>query len=205
MNLRVLIQSKKIICQVLVFVFLFSNINAQNISFDFDSIAFKNNPINLRISIPKNNTGQRPMVIFLHGAGERGVDNISQLKHLQQLLNNCNNSNYLDSAIFLAPQCPDSTKWVNVNWKDTIYHFPSNLNIISTYLMNAIDSVQKKYSVDPNRIYLIGLSMGGFGINQLLEENKDKFAGAISICGGVDLSMKNIPLEAEEIEALMGK
>jgi predicted peptidase len=104
-----------------------------------------------------------PLILFLHGAGERG-DNLEKVKihgppklveHGRKL-----------PFIVVSPQCPADSWWE-----------PVSLNAL-------LDEVQDRYRVDPDRIYVTGLSMGGFGTWDLATRYPERFAAIAPICGG---------------------
>ena len=106
-----------------------------------------------------------PLVIFLHGAGERGNDLELVKKHGPPKL--------IDGgkdfpAIVVSPQCKQG-KW----WHAQLLE-----------LTALVDSIESKYKVDKSRIYLTGLSMGGFGTWALAAYTPDRFAALVPICGG---------------------
>ena len=110
-----------------------------------------------------------PLVCFLHGAGERGSDNRTQLFGLPEQLAEPEWRNTFPSFV-LAPQCPETSYWTNHDAE----------------LLSLIDDVSHRYSIDPDRIYLTGLSMGGYGTWSLAARAPDRFAAIVPICGGGD-------------------
>lgn len=129
-----------------------------------------------------------PLVVFLHGSGERGNDNESQLIWGADLfLDSANRINF--PAIVVFPQCPKNDKWAEYNknnLKDsTGYDFSTDapirkpLQLVSDF----IDTLIKGGQVDQKRVYIGGLSMGGFGTFELLCRKPGVFAAAIPICG----------------------
>src|SRR5262249_5923284 len=126
-----------------------------------------------------------PLVIFLHGAGERGTDNEKQLVHgVPQFASKENREKY--PCFLIAPQCPDKQSWVNVDWSAEPHTIPKEPAESAKLVLNLIQSLQKEYSVDPKRIYITGLSMGGYGTWDLLARKPELFAAAVPICGGGD-------------------
>lgn len=128
-----------------------------------------------------------PVHIFLHGAGERGADNASQLMHgSDQFIKNRS----LFPAIVIFPQCPKEDFWADVQVKRELsqntFTFPKFPQ--PTWAMQAVnallDQTLAKNYVDTNRIYLSGLSMGGMGTFELLSMRPETFAAATPICGG---------------------
>jgi predicted peptidase len=128
-----------------------------------------------------------PLVLFLHGAGERGDDNKLQLKYLPTWLASEQNRRQYP-AFVVAPQCPAEMKWSNVDWSD---NEPKPLPEISRPMqavVGLLDEVVKREPVDPRRIYLTGLSMGGYGAWDLAMRRPERFAALVPICGGGDES-----------------
>ena len=156
--------------------------------------------LNYRIFLPANiPAGKRvPLVFFFHGAGERGDDNLAQLKHgVTDLIRYAMTNG---PAIVIAPQCPKELQWVNTNWSAPSHIMPS---MPSTPMKLALLLLQDKMAtlpVDPSRVYVTGVSMGGYGTWDVIQRKPDLFAAAIPICGGGDAtrapSLKNIPIWA---------
>ena len=121
----------------------------------------------------------------MHGAGERGTDNEIQLNYIVQVFGN---SDFREKhpCYVLAPQCPKEQQWVEVSWLLSEHIQPKSPSIPLKLTMELIDEIIENYPVDVNRIYVTGLSMGGFGTWDLLSRFPDKFAAGIPICGGGD-------------------
>ncbi len=109
-----------------------------------------------------------PMILFLHGAGERGSDiNIVKKTGLPERISKERKD---FPFIIVSPQCPKDDWWT------------SEFNILG---LNAlVDEISDTYRVDKKRIYLTGLSMGGFGSWELAAKYPTKFAAVAPICGG---------------------
>ena len=107
-----------------------------------------------------------PLMLFLHGAGERGSD-VQRVAAHGPLSLVKQGTNF--PFIIVAPQCPSSQVWENEP------------------LLQLLESVEKSYRVDAKRIYLTGLSMGGYGTWKLGLTYPDKFAALAPICGGCNL------------------
>ena len=138
-----------------------------------------------------------PLVIFLHGAGERGNDNCMQLKHcINYFLEDTVTSRY--PFLLMVPQCPNDRRWVNTDWSLLEHTMDSVPTIELSCVMTVVDSLINCGAVDASRVYLAGISMGGFGVWDALQRWPDRFAAAIAICGGGDPAyahaMKNIPV-----------
>lgn len=123
--------------------------------------------LNYILQLPKNQKDKFPLMVFLHGSGERGTD--------LELVKNHSPFTYQDliksPIAILAPQCPEKVWW------DT------------ESLYQLILEISKKYNVDQSRIYLTGLSMGGWGTWKLAEEHPEMFAAIAPVCAPVDRMM----------------
>jgi predicted peptidase len=129
----------------------------------------------------KKNTKKYPLVIYLHGGSQKGND-LNKLKTygLPYLVSKGKSFNF----IIASPQCPDDKYWSTDNWLDSLYT-----------LLTAT------YRIDTNRIYLTGISMGGYGTYITAMDFPDKFAALVPLCGGCNDSdtaricnLKNIPI-----------
>lgn len=134
---------------------------------------------------------KRPLLLFLHGAGERGCDNQSQLKHGGELLLS---SPELKNVIVIAPQCPEGMSWAKMMADsstdengNTMFAFCDTISEPLAAVKGLIDSLVCAGKVDTRRIYCTGLSMGGMGTFDLLLRYPDFFAAAEPICGAVNL------------------
>ena len=127
--------------------------------------------VNYIIKLPDNQKEKFPLLVFLHGSGERGT-NLDLVKNHSPFT--YQNLMQKDVAI-LAPQCPEN-KWWDTN---AIYEL--------------IQSITSKYNVDKSRIYLTGLSMGGWGTWKLATEHPELFAAVAPVCGVTDVNiLKNV-------------
>ena len=104
-----------------------------------------------------------PLIIFLHGAGERGTNLQAVTMHGPPKIVK---SRPDFPFVVVSPQCPPGERW-------------------NTDVLNALlDEILKKHKVDPKRVYLTGLSMGGFGSWSWAIANPERFAAVVPICGG---------------------
>ena len=138
-----------------------------------------------------------PLVIFLHGAGERGNDNCAQLKHcVKYFLEDTVTSRY--PFLLMAPQCPNGKRWVNIDWSLPEHQMESEPTAELRGVFTVLDSLIDCGAVDASRVYISGISMGGFGTWDALQRHPEKFAAAIAICGGGDPAcaeaMKDVPV-----------
>ncbi len=137
-------------------------------------------------------TKQYPLLILLHGAGERGNDNDKQLTHGKDFLINNFHSAY--PAIVVVPQCPETTYWANVerhtlNNKTTFtFGLSDKATPSMKTLISLITNLLNSGKIDQKQVYIGGLSMGGMGTYELLWRMPNTFAAAFAICGGGDIS-----------------
>ena len=138
--------------------------------------------MNYRVYVPAyyDEKCEYPVLLFLHGAGEKGSDNEIQLTVMMNSMFNQDNA-LLTEAIVIAPQCSYDMGWWEVG-----------------SLKRLLDTVCDEYSVDHDRIYVMGYSMGGFGSFDLITSYTDTFAAAVPICSGASASdaytLENFPL-----------
>ena len=158
-----------------------------------------------RILMPENfdKTKTYPVLLFLHGAGERGNDNKAQLIHGSKLfLRPEVRANY--PAIVIFPQCPEDSYWSNV--KSSTVNGKRNFEfekggkptLAMKMVMSLMEQVKDLPYTDNKRIYAGGLSMGGMGTFEILRRMRGEFAAAFAVCGGDNpenvRKYKNIPL-----------
>jgi len=92
-------------------------------------------------------------------------------------------------CFLVAPQCPVGSKWVEVPWDFQGPHqTPEEPSPAMRLTMELLDALEDEFSIDPDRRYVTGLSMGGFGTFDLLVRRGQYFAAGIPICGGLDES-----------------
>jgi predicted peptidase len=141
---------------------------------DSASYLYGNSPtLPYRILFPKNYDPKKTysLLMFLHGVSERGTDNEKQLLWGSSLfLNDSIRNKY--SAIIVFPQCPITNSWVD----------PSSTQALKQLL----DILTSAYSIHKNRIYIGGLSMGGYGTYAMVAQYPETFAAAVAISGDGD-------------------
>jgi len=108
-----------------------------------------------------------PLILFLHGRGERGDDlELVKIHGIPKIVEQRDDLPF----IAVSPQCSKDSMWM-----------------VEVEALNALlDEVVTKYAVDTDRIYLTGLSMGGFGTWRLATAYPERFAAIVPICGGGD-------------------
>ena len=155
--------------------------------------------LNYRLYSPPATRGNAkyPLILFLHGAGERGNENREQLKHgIHDMLAFMRENN--QKAYILAPQCPPSKQWVNVPWDEDSHTMPEHPSTSMRLTLELMDTLISSLPVDQNRLYVTGLSMGGFGTWDAIQRRPKMFAAAAPVCGGGDTAqapkLKDIPI-----------
>ena len=141
-------------------IFYFLNLNAQERKAEYGAVIQEKIQIQYILDIPKDIQEPFPLILFLHGAGERGNDLEKVKAHSPFTYRNL----IQEPVAILAPQCPEGQYW------DT--------KAVYALLKN----VMEKYPVDKNRIYLTGLSMGGWGTWKLADEHPELFAAIAPVC-----------------------
>jgi predicted peptidase len=124
-----------------------------------------------QVYVPANLAGKekRPVVLFLHGIGQRGEGGF--VKGAAAILIR----QYLEKlpAIVVLPQCEKERYWTDP--------------LMDRMVMATLSQTVSEFSADPARLYLIGVSMGGYGAWHLAAEHEGTFAALVSICGGSPL------------------
>lgn len=140
--------------------------------------------INYLLYLPegyKDNQKSWPLILFLHGSGERGTDlEIVKRNGIPKIVEEVVNFPF----ITISPQCPERSRWGEQ----------------SEILMMLLAEIEEKYNVNPKKIYLTGLSLGGYGTLLLAAQYPKKFAAIAPVCGGGDPKwapiLKDIPIWA---------
>ena len=142
-----------------------------------------------RLHVPaKPVPGRRyPLVVHMHGAGSWGTNNVDQIR--------TGGADFISWAkrrgeeyVFIAPQTPKGLKWVDTPWdkeKSTMKEAPTPSLRMT---MEIIDDAIARYPVDRDRIYVMGISMGGYATWELLQRRPELFAAALPCCGGGDVA-----------------
>lgn len=162
------------------------------------------NSLNYRFFEPQTEGDEKyPLVIFLHGSGERGTDNGLQLEgNMGAVVWATPEQQVKNPTYVLAPQAPVGDV-LNAYWV-----------IEPTYEMvvNLVKETIEKYPIDPNRIYVTGMSNGGVGTWNIVKKNPDLFAAAVPICGAVNVTQEEAvkafvpplyyPVDSSDVEIL---
>lgn len=187
---------EKVALSLFVFLLMILGLTAAQIT-DFKAEKYSDhegNEINYRILKPADYDSSKsyPLVLFMHGAGERGSDNYSQLKWgVSHFAEPKMREKY--PAFVVAPQVPEGEYWSTTleSIRDT-----TSLSVIMQeepaepmrLTMELLEQLQERFSIDSNRLYVTGISMGGFGTFDLIERHPNMFAAAVPICGGGDIT-----------------
>lgn len=153
---------------LLVIPLLSSLGNAQEIKAEFKKEIKKEQKISYILDYPENSKGKVPLMVFLHGSGERGNDLELVKAHSPFTYKNL----FPEPVAILAPQCPKDLWWDT----EAVYYL--------------IKEIQQKYKIDDSRIVLTGLSMGGWGTLKLAMEHPEMFSAVVAVCPPVDRLFK---------------
>src|SRR5258706_10759668 len=134
-------------------------------------IKVNNKDFKYQVYLPADYTKAKawPVVLFLHGAGERGDDGLAQTQVGLGGAIRFHSDRF--PAVVVMPQCRKGVWWTDPEMEKQV--------------MAILEKSMKEFKGDPKRVYLTGLSMGGYGTFAFSAKNPGKFAAAIPICGGV--------------------
>jgi predicted peptidase len=149
---------------------------------DFRKLVYeksKTEHLNYRLFVPLGYDAKHkyPLVLWLHGANGRGSDNVKQLTGSNQLGTHFWISREVQNtvpAFVLVPQCP-----VGQGWSEPDLNRPSEILLM---VMDALYKTEREFSIDPDRIYVAGQSMGGLGVWSLVQTYPAKWAAALVLC-----------------------
>lgn len=161
---------------------------------DIDSVRL---PLQLLLP-PRPQRGLQPLLVFLHGAGERGSDNQRQLTWLPPALTAAPTPH---PCFALAVQCPAGMQWVEVPWdRQDSQPMPASPSLPLRAVISAVQQLLSQEPIDRDRVYLTGLSMGGYGCWDLASRHPDWFAAVLPVCGGGDVAaaprLRELPIWA---------
>ena len=179
-------------------------LSAQESPFSKEHFIKEGDTLQYRMLLPKDFSPSKsyPLMLFLHGAGERGEDNQKQLTHGSEIFIK-NRESF--PAIVVFPQCPPQDYWANANvdrsTKPITLTFPKDIAPTKSLslVMQLLDTMLDKNFVNKNQIYVGGLSMGGMGTFEILFRRPETFAAAIAICGAgnpdsAEVYAKKVPM-----------
>lgn len=187
----------KRIYPLICFCLLLQPLAAQQDLFQKKTLISGTDTLQYRILYPEKYKKRKsyPLIVFLHGSGERGRDNEAQLTHGAKLFLREDIRKHFP-AIVIFPQCPKDSSWAKYRRSNS----SAGRELVSgetapvpqQLVKKLVDSLIADRKADERRIYLGGLSMGGFGTYDLLTRYPDFFTAAFPICG-----IANIPLFLE--------
>jgi len=126
-----------------------------------------------------------PLVLFLHGAGERGSDNAKHLKNGAETFYAAASQAKFPCFVVI-PQCPPNRQWVEVPWSGAAHTMPAEPSVPLRLAMDVLGKLKQEFTIDASRQYVVGISMGGFGAWEALYRYPRTFAAAVPVCGGAD-------------------
>jgi predicted peptidase len=149
-----------------------------------------------RLLKPENYDATRkyPLLIYLHGSGEKGNNNVSQMKPevVTFLLSPQMREKY--PCFAMVPQCPRDDSWPKIGYPE------SGVSNAGKMVLEVIEELEKEFSIDPQRLYIGGHSMGAYGTWDLIGRYPDLFAAGFSISGAYlparAALVKDVPLWA---------
>ena len=122
-----------------------------------------------------------PLVVFLHGAGERGSNPVVVSKHFFPAMLRPENRERFPCFI-LAPQCPQNERWGSIDWRTNADEGAMTAPLAA--VKELVDDALEEFPIDRDRLYLTGLSMGGYGTWDWTARDPEFWTAAAPICGG---------------------
>lgn len=153
---------------------------------------FRTLPYRLFIPLHYDQKKKYPLVVYLHGGGGRGNDNLKQIDggngYLIDFFTSDKTQEQYPSFV-VAPQSPGEG-WIEQDSITPTRYLPLVYDLIS--------ELERTYSIDAARIYVAGQSMGGFGTFAIISEHPSTFAAGVALCGGGDQTkvarLTNVPI-----------
>lgn len=141
-----------------------------------------------RLLLPEGYVPARryPLLLFLHGSADRGNDNVRQLGLIAPLVT-AESARRRFPCFVLVPQCPDSQFWVYGRYAGDRFVPSRKLSRPLQAVLELLDDVDARYTVDRRRLYVGGISMGGSATWDLIIRYPRRFAAAFPICGRGDV------------------
>jgi predicted peptidase len=141
----------------------------------------------------KSSNEKLPLIVFLHGVGECGTDNESQLWYS---FFNDETSVFSNASLavfpchIVAPQAQDENRWVDIqDWGQESISMSKEPTASLQSVVALVQSFLDRPDVDKERVFITGLSMGAFGVYELLARCPKLFSAAVAVCGGADITM----------------
>ena len=157
--------------------------------------------LNYRLLVPAEYDAHRkyPLVVSLHGMGGEGSDNKQQLTSIVSIFFSAESRRQFP-CFLMAPQCPPHTTWVDrrAYLPSGLVRQPAQPTAPTRQTLELIAALPRAYSIDPNRVYLIGYSSGAIGAWDMLSRRPDLFAAGVPLCGRGDptkaVRMARVPI-----------
>ncbi len=147
------------------------------------------------MTIPDHKNAPLPLVLFLHGSGQSGSDNLGPIKMFEAF-----HKAYLKiykPIMVLVPQCPVNAPWVRRLAFSPNYRLPPKPSTSLQAVKDLIDQWVREKKVNPDRIYIIGASLGAFATWDATQRWPNYFAAAIPICGASSMQEKYVKAAAK--------
>jgi predicted peptidase len=156
-------------------------------------------PYRLLMPVNYDKSKKYPLVLFLHGSGECGTDNAKQI---------CNGVEVFASAdkrakypcFVVAPQCPNDDMFVHLDWKlglKTLVKMQPEPAVSLALTQELVAALQKEFSIDLARLYITGISLGGYSTWEVLSRWPGMYAAAAPVCGAADLTTVDTIIKAK--------
>ena len=185
---------KRMISSLLLLFISSGLLRAQDLaSFEKQELISGKDTLRYRILYPTEYRPEKkyPLIVFLHGSGERGSDNELQLKHGGKLFAREDIRNN-HPAIVIFPQCPKDSTWSRFKrgqkMNEWIYDATLTATTPALLVKKIMDSLIAAGKADKKRMYIGGLSLGGMGTYDMLVRYPGYFAAAFPICGATDVN-----------------
>ena len=157
--------------------------------------------VSFRLAAPQFPVAGRtyPLILFLHGSGECGTDNQKQVKvGLPALVSTLLRRKVAEPVLLVAPQCTMTNGWVRrLAMHETFTSDPRHAPALAQAL-ELVRHLVAERQADPDRLYITGLSYGGFGTWDAIQREPELFAAAIPVCGGGDVhrvsALRRLPI-----------
>jgi predicted peptidase len=177
----------------------YSRISEWQARFQIDNA---NHTLPYRLHLPKNfnPSNQYPLLLVLHGATELGNNNTSQLDWVGNHLWGEESVQDTFPCFVAIPQCPSSVSygWAGQDWTQVMHTQLAQPTWAMQSAIDMVDSLCKEFPINKSRLYVTGVSMGGFGTWESITRWPEKFAAAIPVAGGGDTTkvsrILNLPI-----------
>ncbi len=137
-------------------------------------------PYRLYVPVAAERDQALPLILYLHGSGGAGTDNQKQISGGNTLGTHVWTEPAMQErhpAFVLAPQIPEDSKW-HSSTEQPSPHVAA--------VFELLDELRSELRIDPSRVYVVGQSLGGFGVWDVVSRRPDVFAAAVPLCGGGD-------------------